>query len=460
MRLLDLHEATGDRLRVGACLRWLSRLHWWNGRGTEAARYGDRAIAVLEELPEGHELAMALSAQSQLAMLADRNAEAVALGARAVARARRLDDRSTLAHALTNVGSALIVGEDVGEARALLEQAFALAVDIGEHEHAVRAIGNLATSRMSKAPADPRVLPDLERAIGYAEDHDLDGYLQYFLGCRATLSLLRGRWEETEADARASLALGEQRNVTTCPALTALGQLQARRGEPEAAATLAAAWKQAVAAAELQRIAPAAAARAEFAWLSGDKAAIADATSTAYALALSVENTYLRELLACWMWRAGVLDKAPSDVTPYGCSIAGDWAGAATAWTSLGFPYEAALAQCDGDDESALLNALATFDELGATQAALQLRRRLRRLGVRGIPRGPRPATRADAAGLTPRQVEVLAQLRLGVSNAEIAERLVISEKTVDHHVSAVLGKLGVRSRHEAAAAGRAQGAE
>lgn len=453
VRLLELYEAAGDRLRVGACLRWLSRLHWWSGSGVKAASYGHRAIAVLEQLPEGHELAMALSAQSQLAMLADHNAEAVALGTRAGALARRLGDRSTLAHALTNVGSALIGGEDTEEARAQLEEAFALAEAAGEHEHAVRAIGNLATGRMTKAPVDPRILPDLERAIAYAEEHDLDGYLQYFLGCRANLQLLRGHWDEAEADARASFALGDHRNVSTCPALTALGQLQARRGEPEAAATLASAWQRAVATDELQRIAPAAAARAEAAWLSGDDVAIADAVRAAYELALSVESPFLREQLACWMWRAGALEDAPGHETPYARSIAGDWAGAAAAWTALGFPYEAALAQCDGDDEPALLDALATFDGLGACRAALRLRRRLRERGVRGIPRGPRPATRADAAGLTPRQVEVLAQLRLGASNAEIAKRLVISEKTVDHHVSAVLAKLGVRSRHEAAAA-------
>ena len=134
-------------------------------------------------------------------------------------------------------------------------------------------------------------------------------------------------------------------------------------------------------------------------------------------------------------------------------SIGGDWRGAADAWSALGFPYETADALSEADDDGARLDALAGLDDLGAARAAWRLRRRLRDAGVRRIPRGPRPATRAGIAGLTPRQADVLALLEEGATNAEIARRLVIAPKTVDHHVSAVLAKLGVSSRREAAAA-------
>jgi DNA-binding NarL/FixJ family response regulator len=107
----------------------------------------------------------------------------------------------------------------------------------------------------------------------------------------------------------------------------------------------------------------------------------------------------------------------------------------------------------EADDEEARLEALAILDGMGAARAAARLRRRLRADGVRRIPRGPRPATRAAPGGLTPREAEVLALLAEGATNAEIAQTLVISTKTVDHHVSAVLGKLGVGSRREAGAA-------
>jgi DNA-binding NarL/FixJ family response regulator len=149
----------------------------------------------------------------------------------------------------------------------------------------------------------------------------------------------------------------------------------------------------------------------------------------------------------------------PDDPEPYARAIAGDWRGAARAWAALGFPYESADALANADDDAARVEALAAFDAFGAARAASNLRRRMRADGVRRIPRGPRPASRAGPAGLTPRQVEVLELIASGATNAEIAAALVIAPKTVDHHVSAVLAKLGVTSRREAGAAAARLGA-
>ncbi len=87
--------------------------------------------------------------------------------------------------------------------------------------------------------------------------------------------------------------------------------------------------------------------------------------------------------------------------------------------------------------------------------AAAVARRRLRAAGVTQVPRGPQAATRANPAGLTGRQLEILGLVADGLTNAEIAARLVLSVRTVDHHVSAVLTKLGVTSRRDAIAAAR-----
>jgi DNA-binding NarL/FixJ family response regulator len=70
---------------------------------------------------------------------------------------------------------------------------------------------------------------------------------------------------------------------------------------------------------------------------------------------------------------------------------------------------------------------------------------------VRAGPRGPVPSTRANPAGLTERQLDVLDLVAEGLTNGEIAARLVVSTRTVDHHVSAVLAKLGVTTRREVA---------
>ncbi len=93
------------------------------------------------------------------------------------------------------------------------------------------------------------------------------------------------------------------------------------------------------------------------------------------------------------------------------------------------------------------LEALGIFDALGAAPAATRLRRPLREAGVKRIPRGPRAATPANPAGLTNRQVDVVRLLARGLTNPGIADLLLVSPKTVDHHVSVILAKLAVPSR-------------
>ena len=309
--LLELHEAAGDSLRVGDDLRWLSRILWWSGKGAEAAAAGDRAIAVLETLPEGRELAMALSGRSQLAMSSEGNDEAITLGTRAIRLARRIDDRETVAHALTNVGTTLLGGPEHERGRALLEEAFTLAVDAGHDDHAARALVNLATTTLVRRRDDPRVVADLNRALAFARERNLDGYVQYALGARANLRLAIGAWPAAEADARASLDLGEQPGVSLCPALIALGRLQVRRGDREAGDTLDEAWRRAVHTQELQRLAPVAAARAENAWLDGDVAGTAAAARAAYPLVAKRGSVWARGELALLAVARGRARRSP-----------------------------------------------------------------------------------------------------------------------------------------------------
>ena len=137
---------------------------------------------------------------------------------------------------------------------------------------------------------------------------------------------------------------------------------------------------------------------------------------------------------------------------------AGDWRAAAAGWEAIDAPYLTALELLDSGEVEPTLRALQILDELGAKPAAQIARRRLRELGVDRIPHGRRQTTRTNPAGLTSRQVDVLRLLAEGLTNAGIAARLVISEKTADHHVSAILAKLAVPTRGEAAAVARSLG--
>ena len=169
-----------------------------------------------------------------------------------------------------------------------------------------------------------------------------------------------------------------------------------------------------------------------------------------YDLALAHRDPWKLGEMSIWLWQAGDLSSVPGQIAePFARQIAGDWQGAAALWADIGCPYEQALALADGD-AGAIRHALALFEQLGAQPAVALVRRRLQQQGIGGIPRGPRPSTRTNQAGLTARQLEVLQLLAEGFSNAEIASRLFTSQKTVEHHVSAVLAKLGVHSRAQA----------
>ena len=192
------------------------------------------------------------------------------------------------------------------------------------------------------------------------------------------------------------------------------------------------------------------AARAEAAWLTDDRPRALAEARAAWDLALHHKHAWHTGELGFWRWRTGDRVRLPAHAArPFARQVAGDWRRAADAWQRLGCPYERARALAEGD-EAAQLAALEIFDRLGARPELDRLRQRLRAAGARHIPRGPRPATRGNPFGLTAREAEIAALLARALTNARIGARLHISPKTVDHHVSAILGKLGVASREEA----------
>jgi DNA-binding CsgD family transcriptional regulator len=443
---VELNRALGDPGRLGASLRWLSRMHWMAGNPAGSERAASEAVEVLEQAGDAGLLALALSNRSQLHMLKNQAAEAIAYGERAVTLARQVQDPATTSHALTNIGTAQWWrGDSAG--RAALDTALQIALDAGDAENACRAYVNISWSLL-----DDFRLDEAERyltaALRFAGDEEFLGFLAYMQVAQARLEFSRARWDAAAALAQTGLAAHSQ---ARCPALTVLGWMRVRRGQPGAAGLLREAQELAVRLDELQRLGPVAAARSEEAWLRGDHAAVRAIAAPAYELAVQLGAPRSQAELGYWLGRAGPPVAVAGDY-PYTLQAVGQWQAAAAAWAAAGAPYEQAAALAQSPDSEPLLSALEILDELGARPLAARVRAELRARGVSRIPRGPVGGTRANPAGLTARQVEVLRRLGQGRTNAEIASELVVSVRTVDSHVAALLGKLGARDRRAAAA--------
>lgn len=447
---LALREELGEREAVGENLRWVSRLAWWAGHGDQARAAARRAVEVLAGTPS-RPLAMAYSNLSQLHMLGHELAEAVVWGKRAYRLARRLGDQDTATHALVNTASARMLGGDPS-GPALLLRAHQDAARAGLVDHAARALVNRATTLVDLSDVGAAV-PAVADALRYAHARGLDGYVQYLLGVRARVRLERGEWDDALADAAESLAMPTRSGVAVVPALVATGRILSARGDAGALPRLDEAAEHAYATGELQRIALVAAARAEHFLLVGEPARAAEEARTGLTLARPKGHRWFAGELAHLLWRAtGAVEPVPDLPPPYRLLRDGDCRGAASAFARLGRDYARIEALSHGDPGAAG-EALGALDALGAVRAAKVLRAGLRRRGVTGVPRGPRRSTTANPAGLTARQLEVLVLLAEGLTYTDIAGRLTLSPRTVERHVSAVLGKLGVATRGQAVAA-------
>ena len=409
---------------------------------------------MLEPLGPTPELAWACANQAGQHMLDGRNEAAIDLARRAAVLAESLGVPAVLSDALNTEGCCLEAAGTDG--RGLLRRALRVALDTRQDAQAGRAFTNLygiLCARREFAAAD-QVYRD---GVAYCDDHDVTTYARCLSGERAGYLEKTGQWAEAVRLAAEMVAGSGASPINRLSPLLTLGKLRARRGENGAWACLDEAGQQ-----RRRGRGPDAAGGGQG---GQGRGALAAGRGRARPGSWPSKPPRWRQAVT-----PGIGAGSPSGcggpgralvvegelAEPYALEASGEWAAAARLWDDLGCPFEAAMARLGSADDAGLRSALAAFDALGATATGRVARQQMRNLGIRSVPAGPRTATRADPLNLTRREREVLDLICAGNTNAQIAERLFISVKTVDHHVSAVLAKLDVPSRDAATRAVRA----
>ncbi len=444
-RAIELRRSLGDDYALARTLTFAARVNGMWGQTEAAEACAVEAVAILESHPMSADLAFAAARLAWVSMIKGDHKRAIELADRALRLGEETSDEATIIHALNVKGSSTYSREDPDGIR-LLEEARRSAEQGGYPFEETLALINMAdvaveVRELEKAGALA------ERARHTAARYEIRIMEHYALSIYSEILFWKGEWIAAEdfADKTLRFAGG------------VLGRLQSRQGRPEAHDTLDRTWSEAQTG-QMQHLLPAAAAQTEFMWLTGDHdpgliARFREVLDQGLRLGAPWPNGDL----AFWLWELGELTEVPEGIAePYRLVMAGEPAEAAYIWEEKGIPYERALALMHGEEE-AQLEALEMFETLGATPVAAKLRKTLRDQGV-SVPRGKGRKTRDHAAGLTARQAEVLQLLHEGLSNIEIADRLFLSPRTVEHHVAAVMNKLNASTRDQAVATAAEQG--
>ncbi|MFC5138989.1 ATP-binding protein [Actinomycetospora rhizophila] len=432
-----IREELGDPVALGEAVVPLAPVLWSLLRPHDATREAQRAVDLLTPAGDGPALAMALSWLSWLRAEAGRPEEALATADTAVGTAQRLGVGVVEALPRMMRGSQrMLLGDPEGAAD--LDEARRLAVGAGHHV-LIMYTHILAARIQWELGRTDEVLEAVERGLAHTRDRELEVYADQLLAHRHRCQVVRGEWAAAEAGLRGVVGQRDGHvTMATRYTLPWLARLLVRRGADDADAVLAWALDVAVRTDSPFELVPALLAEVESAWLGGDT------ERARRALDRLDERT-----------AGDVVPGRHAEVRRWRARLEGATTDEAAGRED---PYERALELADSGEVDTTLRALAVLDDLGAGPAAARVRRALRDLGVQAVPRGPVSATRANPFGLTERQLDILGRLARGRTNAQIAAELVLSVRTVDHHVSAVLAKLGVASRSEAVAAASAQG--
>ncbi|HEY5185771.1 MAG TPA: BTAD domain-containing putative transcriptional regulator [Actinomycetes bacterium] len=447
---LELLRPAGRDLEVVDALLGLDESYYTIGDNSHGSAFIDEALAVLEGTPPTRQLAMALARRASHHLRASEVPPALPWAERGLAMGEEVGDYEVVARATTNIGLIHFLRGDHSGGLEQMKEGLRIALEHDLEDCASRIFQSVAALTWYDFEL-AEALALLQEAERYTAERDLHGHLLCVLATEITMKLDLGRWDEAVEEAHDLLYVRNTGRASRIEPLVALALIGARRGDSDDV------WRHLDEARDhiaksrtLGYQATIALARGEVHLLEGDVEAVRTHVLPWYLEALRLQDEEWLPDLALLVWRSGLIDAPPDGLRePELLSMAGQHREAATLWTSYGAPYKAAWALLDSDDEVDLREARARFAQLGAAVLVERCDTKLRSIGAR-VPRGARASTRANVGGLTDREVEVLDLLNEGLRNADIAARLHLSEKTVGHHVSSILTKLGVSSRLEA----------
>jgi DNA-binding CsgD family transcriptional regulator/tetratricopeptide (TPR) repeat protein len=451
-RALELHRHDADVIAESQTLTETALYHENAGHRDQAENLARLAVEVLGDDPAGSDLARALETEAYLQAMANRPRIAKELVDRTLEAGGEGIDELVLVRSLNHSG-VVAAAEGYMKGQAALDAARTRAEAAGMWFEEARALVNFAWHATENR--------DLTRGSDYAQRtiascirHDIPTLESYGSAVYATVLDFTGDWEKAEDLARDQM---DRMPLSRLVAHPLIGVLEARTGRPAAHHTLSEAHEAALGMRELQRRGPVVVAAAEHEWITNKAVLSRDEMKDVMSEWLRVGFKWSPGSIARWLWQLGELTEPPEGIAePYRLLIEGEPQDAATLWRTIGIPYERALALMHGDLENRI-EALEILETLGASAVAAKLRRTLRDDGV-VVPRGKSRESRSHAAGLTARQAEILQLLDEGLTNIEIADRIFVSPRTVESHVSAVLAKLKCSTREGAVIQARAEG--
>jgi DNA-binding CsgD family transcriptional regulator/tetratricopeptide (TPR) repeat protein len=446
---VELRSGADEPVPLARALTALGRMRLVANDPAAAIEAVEAAVRLVERSGDEESKVEALVARAETYALIEEPADlAMELTAEAVVKTAELDRADLRSLALNYRAISQCAGGGTPDP-ADFHEAIRLALESGNLELAARAYTNLSFELLLSREPTQSALPVLAEALSFLEDHDFAAHAFDIRARQAAVGFALGHWEQAERDLRSLRSTTDQHGTLDLVALETLARIALRRGDPDADALIRSAWTLAKRSSAAPYIGLIGVIRVEQAWLDASH----DVAQRVAELPLPRLRPRLRAEVLRYAQLAGAeIEPSEGLAEPWGAAIRGDWRVAADGWRSDQRPYELAVELASSGEVEATLEGLEIFDRLGAAPASRWARRRLRELGARHVPRGPQASTREHPAGLTPRQAEVLDLLVHGRTNAQIAEELVVSVRTVDHHVAAVLQKLGVSSRQEAAA--------